>query len=101
MTFLCGLKASVKPLFCSASLLITPGIKISNYKVYDENPETTYDLPKEWENKENSQEYPKSNEMINVRPPQRTSMEAAWHRRDKIDAELTNEVKRDLNLRQE
>ncbi|GBP58795.1 hypothetical protein EVAR_25868_1 [Eumeta japonica] len=52
---------------------------ITNYKqVYEyiENRVTTYDLPMECGNKEDSQEHPASNEMIDVRPPQPARTEA-------------------------
>ncbi|GBP87897.1 hypothetical protein EVAR_66376_1 [Eumeta japonica] len=85
MTFLRGLKANVKPLFAAQNYKSLADLKstITNYKeVYEENRETTYDLPMEWGTKENSRTHPTSDKKINVRPPEpiRTEARPYWFR---------------------
>ncbi|GBP57984.1 hypothetical protein EVAR_82623_1 [Eumeta japonica] len=73
MTFLRELKANVKLLFAARAYKSLAELKslITNYKqVYEENCETTYDLPMEWGTKENSPVQPASNVKIDVKSPQ-------------------------------
>ncbi|GBP47188.1 hypothetical protein EVAR_38300_1 [Eumeta japonica] len=68
MMFLRGLKTNVKPLLAArAYSLAKLKAGIVNYKqVYEENWETTYELPMEWGSKKTSQEHPISNKIIDM-----------------------------------
>ncbi|GBP54977.1 hypothetical protein EVAR_50422_1 [Eumeta japonica] len=85
MDFIKSPKRNVKPLFAARAYKSLAELKsvISNYKqVYEEDRETTCDLPMEWGTKENFQEHPESNDNIDIRPPQTARMEARpyWFR---------------------
>ncbi|GBP68630.1 hypothetical protein EVAR_43961_1 [Eumeta japonica] len=79
MTFLRGLKANVKPLFAARAYKSLTDLKsaIANYKqFYEENRETTYNLPMKWGTEENSPIHPARDKKIDVRPPESTRMKA-------------------------